>query len=218
MDASIKATRWDRLIEPERVHGSLYSDPEIFQEELEKIWYRTWVYVGHTSEVANPNDFVTKSIGPMPILMVRDRNGDVRLLMNRCPHRGNTVCVQEKGNCATFTCPYHCWTFANDGRLVGYAYPDGYKDVDKSGLGLGTVPRVEIYKGFVFASLAADGPSLEEHLGGAVRAIDQLCENSPEGEIEITAGYLRHRTKANWKFILENECDGYHPAFVHSSI
>ncbi len=218
MNIEAPRRQWSSLIESGRVHGSLYSDPEIFGIELEKIWYRTWVYVGHTSEIPNRNDFVTKSIGPMPVLMVRDRDGEVRLLLNRCPHRGNAVCVTEKGNRASFTCPYHSWTFANDGRLIGYAFPDGYQGVDKSTLGLGAVPRIAIYKGFVFGSMAEDGPTLEQHLGGALRAIDQLCENSPEGEIELTAGFLRHRTKANWKFILENECDGYHPGFVHASI
>ena len=218
MNIALPNSKWDRLIEPGRVHGSLYYDPAIFEAELERIWRRTWVYVGHTSEIPEPNDYVTKSIGPMPVIMVRDRAGEVRLLLNRCPHRGNAVCIIEKGNRSSFTCPYHSWTFANDGRLMGYAFPDGYKDVDKSTLGLGTVPRVAIYKGFVFGSMAEDGPTLEEHLGGAIRAIDQLCENSPEGEVEITAGFLHHRTKANWKFILENECDGYHPGFVHASI
>ena len=218
MNVEVPRRQWASLIESGRVHGSLYYDPEIFGIELDKIWYRTWVYVGHTSEIPNRNDFVTKSIGPMPVLMVRDREGEVRLLLNRCPHRGNAVCVMEKGNRASFTCPYHSWTFANDGRLMGYAFPDGYEGVDKSTLGLSAVPRIAIYKGFVFGSMASEGPTLEEHLGGALRAIDQLCENSPEGEIELTAGFLRHRTKANWKFILENECDGYHPGFVHASI
>lgn len=218
MNVEVPYRQWASLIEPGRVHGSLYSDPGIFNLELEKIWYRTWVYVGHTSEVPNNNDYVTKSIGPMPVLMVRDRQGEIRLLLNRCPHRGNPVCVIEKGNRSSFTCPYHSWTFANDGRLMGYAFPDGYEGVNKSELGLSSVPRVAIYRGFVFASMAAEGPTLEEHLGGARRAIDQLCDNSPEGEIELTAGFLRHRTKANWKFILENECDGYHPGFVHASI
>lgn len=218
MNVEVPRQQWASLIESGRVHGSLYCDPEIFKIELEKIWYRTWVYVGHTSEIPDRNDFVTKSIGPMPVLMVRDREGEVRLLLNRCPHRGNAVCVVEKGNRASFTCPYHSWTFANDGRLIGYAFPDGYEGVEKSTLGLSAVPRIAVYKGFVFGSMAAEGPTLEEHLGGALRAIDQLCENSPEGEIELSAGFLRHRTKANWKFILENECDGYHPGFVHASI
>jgi fatty-acyl-CoA synthase len=213
-----QTSKWDELIPPGMVHGSLYYDDAIFKEEVEKIWFTTWVYIGHESEVPEKNDFVTKSLGPMPVLMVRDSSGAIQLLLNRCPHRGNAVCVQDKGNRARFTCPYHSWTFSNNGDLINYAFPEGYEGVDKSELGLGKVTRVASYRGFVFGSMAADGPTLEEHLGGAIRTLDQVCDNSPTGEIEINAGFLKHRTRANWKFILENECDGYHPAFVHSSI
>lgn len=208
----------DTLIQGDYVHGSLYTDPAIFEEELEKIWYRTWVYVGHESEVPNNNDYVMKSIGPQPVIMVRDSDGIVRLLQNRCPHRGNQVCTSPKGNARTFTCPFHKWTFANNGKLTAFAFPDGYEGQDMSSLGLARVARVASYRGFVFGSFAADGPSLEEHLGGAAETLDRLCETSPEGEVEITAGFLQHRVKANWKFVLENETDGYHPAFVHASI
>ncbi|WP_028163139.1 aromatic ring-hydroxylating oxygenase subunit alpha [Bradyrhizobium elkanii] len=206
------------LIEPTRVRSVVYHDPQIFEQELERIWHRTWVYVGHISEVPNKNDYVTKSIGSTPVLMVHDRDGKISLLLNKCPHRGNQLCAYRQGNRGTFTCPYHSWTFANTGDLIGYAYADGYGDADKSGFSLGRVPRVGIYRGFVFGSFANEGPSLEEHLGGATASIDQLLENSPEGELELTAGFLQHRTKANWKFMLENETDGYHPAFVHGSV
>ncbi|MFG1299942.1 aromatic ring-hydroxylating dioxygenase subunit alpha [Xanthobacter sp. V3C-3] len=206
------------LIEPTRVNSRLYHDPDIFKEELEKIWYKTWVYVGHTSEIPNKNDYVTKSIGPMPVLMVRDKDGEVRLLLNKCPHRGNQLCAYQKGNRTSFTCPYHSWTFSNTGDLMGYALPEGYEGQSKAGLNLGKVPRIAIYRGFVFGSMAAEGISLEEHLGGAKAALDQLLDNSPTGELELTAGFLQHRTKANWKFMLENETDGYHPGFVHGSV
>lgn len=206
------------LIEPARVNSRLYYDPEIFQEELEKIWYRTWVYVGHTSEIPNKNDYVTKSIGPTPVLMVRDKDGEVRLLLNKCPHRGNQLCAYQKGNRTSFTCPYHSWTFSTTGDLMGYALPEGYEGQSKAGLNLGKVPRIAIYRGFVFGSMAAEGPSLEEHLGGAKAALDQLLDNSPTGELDLSAGFLQHRTKANWKFMLENETDGYHPGFVHGSV
>ncbi len=209
---------YDTLIEPTRVNSLLYHDERVFREEIERIWHRTWVYVGHVSEVPNRNDYVMKSIGPTPILMVRDRKNEISLLLNKCPHRGNQLCAYQSGNRASFTCPYHSWTFANTGELMGYAYADGYAGTDKSQFSLGRVPRIDIYRGFVFGSLAADGPTLEEHLGGAARSIDQLLENSPEGELDLTAGFLQHRTKANWKFMLENETDGYHPAFVHGSI
>ncbi|MFX6201805.1 Rieske 2Fe-2S domain-containing protein, partial [Acinetobacter baumannii] len=84
----------------------------------------TWVYVGHESEVPNANDYVVKSIGPQSVIMTRDEQGKVNLLLNRCSHRGNQVCSFERGNARSFTGPFHSWTFANDGRLVGYAFPD----------------------------------------------------------------------------------------------
>ncbi|MEP6720295.1 MAG: aromatic ring-hydroxylating dioxygenase subunit alpha, partial [Variovorax sp.] len=209
--ATAVAPQWDHLVRPEHVHGSVYTDPAIFQEELRKIWFRTWVYVGHESEVPEPNDYVMKSIGPEPILMTRDRQGAIHLLHNRCPHRGNRVCMTEKGSARSFTCPYHGWTFTNDGALRGYPFPSGYEGADRSKLGLGKVARVASYKGFVFGSMAEDGPSLEEHLGAAKDALDALCLTSPEGEVEITAGFLKHKVKSNWKFLVENETDGYHP-------
>jgi len=218
MDTMEPTRAWHDLIRPDQVHGSLYHDPAIFAAELEHIWYRTWVYVGHESEVPRPYDFVAKSIGPQAVIMTRGADGRVHLLLNRCPHRGNQVCTEDKGNARKFTCPFHNWTFANDGALTGYAYPDGYAGDDMSGLGMGRVARVESYRGFVFGSFAADGPTLLEHLGGAAEAFDRLVANSPEGEVEITAGFLKHRVQANWKLLVENETDGYHPAFVHGSI
>lgn len=206
------------LVGVERVHSSLYYDERVFAAELERIWYRTWVYVGHESEIPAANDYVTKAIGPTPILMVRDRAGDIRLLLNKCPHRGNQLCAYQKGNRSSFTCPYHSWTFSNSGELMGFAFPDGYDGLDRKAFGLGRVPRVASYRGFVFGSFAEDGPSLEEHLGGAKASLDQLLDNAPTGELDLRAGFLQHRTKANWKFMLENETDGYHPGFVHASV
>jgi phenylpropionate dioxygenase-like ring-hydroxylating dioxygenase large terminal subunit len=205
-------------VRADRVHGSLYTDEAIFREELEKIWYRTWVYVGHASEVPNPNDFVMKSIGPQQVIMTRDKDGRIHLLLNRCAHRGNQLCLEHRGNRGSFTCPYHGWTFSNNGELRGFPFASGYDGVDKNELGLGRVARVAQYKGFVFGCFSAQGASLEEYLGGAREAIDRLCSTSPVGEVEITAGFLQHRVKSNWKFVVENETDGYHPQFVHASI
>jgi phenylpropionate dioxygenase-like ring-hydroxylating dioxygenase large terminal subunit len=207
------------LIERDRVHGSLYTDPEIFERELERIWYRTWVFVGHESEVPEAGDYVRRWIGPQPLIMSRDKQGKIHLLLNRCAHRGNQVCDADRGNSSAFRCPYHGWTFANDGRLLGYPFNSGYGGRElKSQLGLGRVPRVAAYRGFVFGSFAPEGPSLQEHLGSALDAFDRLCRLSPQNEIELTAGWVKHRVKANWKMLLENETDGYHPQFVHASI
>jgi fatty-acyl-CoA synthase len=208
-----------RLIEADRVHGSLYTDPRVFADELARIWYRTWVYVGHESEVPEPDDYVVKSIGPQSIIMTRDRKGTIHLLLNRCSHRGNQICEAARGNTGALRCQYHGWTFSTDGSLLGYPFRQGYGGTDaKASLGLGRVTRVDSYQGFVFGSFAAEGPTLREHLGAATQVLDRVVRLSPEGEVRLTAGWLRHQVQANWKMLVENETDGYHPQFVHSSI
>jgi fatty-acyl-CoA synthase len=211
--------RWDELIATDGVHGSLYTDPAVYQAELERIWYRTWVFVGHESEVPEAGDYVLKSIGPQSVIMSRDKAGRIHLLLNRCTHRGNLVCDAERGNSSAFRCPYHGWTFSNAGALLGYPFSSGYGGRElKAELGLGRVPRIDSYQGFVFGSFAEEGPTLAEHLGAAAEAFDRLVQLSPEGKVALTAGWLKHKVKANWKMLLENETDGYHPQFVHASI
>lgn len=208
----------DALIEPTRVHGSLYTDEQIFRQELEKIWYTSWVFVGHATEIPEPNDYVRKKLGLQDVIMTRDAGGEIHLLLNRCAHRANLVCDDASGNSSSFRCPYHGWTYRNTGELLGYPYNKGYGGKNQLELGMGSVPRMAEYRGFVFGSFAADGPTLLEHLGAAAGELDRLAALSPEGEVELTAGWLKHETHANWKLLAENETDGYHPQFVHGSI
>ena len=192
--------------------------PAIFQAEFEKIWYRTWVYVGHSSEIPKANDFVMKSIGPQPIIMTRDRDGEIHLLHNRCPHRGNRVCVSEQGNARPFTARTTAGPSPTTARFaVTRSRPDTRASTAMSSA-WGVCRASLRIAGFVFGSFAAEGPTLEEHLGAATDSIDRLLPTSPEGEVEITAGFLKHKVKSNWKFLVENETDGYHPSFVHASI
>lgn len=129
------------------------------------------------------------------------------------------VCDAPKGNSGSFRCPYHGWTFASDGHLLGYPFERGYGEPEsKAELGLGRVPRVAEYQGFVFGSFAPEGPGLTEHLGAATDAFDRLVRLSPVGRLGLSAGWLQHRVEANWKMLVENETDGYHPPFVHASI
>jgi phenylpropionate dioxygenase-like ring-hydroxylating dioxygenase large terminal subunit len=215
---AVEAARYEDLVLPDRVHGSLYTDPDVFAEELERIWYRTWVYVGHESEVPEPNDYALKSIGPQAVIMSRDSDGEIHLLVNRCSHRANLVCDEARGNSSAFRCPYHGWTFSNRGDLLGYPFNAGYDGTAaKKDLGLGRVPRVESRHGFVFGSFAAEGISLDEHLGAAAETLDRLVRFSPVGKVSLRAGWVKHEVEANWKMLVENETDGYHPQFVHSS-
>jgi phenylpropionate dioxygenase-like ring-hydroxylating dioxygenase large terminal subunit len=111
------------LVQDERIHASLYTDPRIFEDEMERIFRRGWVFVGHDSEVPRAGDFVTRRIGTEPVLMVRDREGEVTVFANRCMHRGTMVCPGDRGHARTFTCPYHGWTYDLNGDLLGVPYP-----------------------------------------------------------------------------------------------
>ena len=212
------AVDYKLLVRDDRIHASLYTDPRIFDDEMERIFRRGWVFVGHDSEIPATGDFVTRRLGTEPVIMVRGADGSVSVLVNRCMHRGTMVCAADRGHARTFTCPYHGWTYDLSGTLLGVPYPGGYAAFDKSTHGLTRAPRVASYRGFVFASLSPTGTSLSEHLGIATRLIDRSCDLSPVGEIELTAGWVKHRCAANWKALPENDSDGYHLGFVHRSL
>jgi hypothetical protein len=133
-------------------------------------------------------------------------------------HRGTMLCAAERGRARTFTCPYHGWTYDLEGALLGVPYPGGYTAFDKSEHGLLHAARVASYRGFVFVSFSVTGITLAEHLGTATKLIDRSCDLSPSGEIELTAGWVRHRCAGNWKMLPENDSDGYHLGFVHRAL
>jgi phenylpropionate dioxygenase-like ring-hydroxylating dioxygenase large terminal subunit len=206
------------LVQDDRIHASLYTDPQIFTDEMERIFHTGWVFVGHDSEIPQPGDYVTRTLGTEPVIFVRGKDGGVAVLVNRCMHRGTLLCPAERGHARTFACPYHGWTYDLSGELLGVPYPGGYDGFDKRDHGLGRAARVDRYRGFVFASLSPTGPSLREHLGAARQLIDRSCDLAPEGEIALTAGWVKHRCAGNWKMLPENDSDGYHLGFVHSAL
>lgn len=203
----------------DRVHRRIYLDEDLFEQEMEKIFGHSWVYVAHESEVPNAGDYRRTDIGRQPVIVVRDESGGVKVLFNRCAHRAATVCQDECGNASFFRCAYHGWTYRNSGELIGVPYSNGYdrQDFDKSDYGLQPVPRVEMYRGFIFASLAPEGISLIEHLGNAAEFLDLFVDLSPDGEIVARSGTHRYWYDGNWKLQMENGVDGYHPNFVHEA-
>ena len=210
------------LVQPGRVHRDAYTDPGIFDLEMERIFGRAWLLLGHDSQIPRAGDFVTTQMGRQPVLMVRQRGGGVAVLFNRCAHRGSTVCSAARGTVTQFVCPYHGWTYGLDGALLAVPSPDGYAEdrhPQHTGLGLAEVPRREVYRGFVFASLAADGPSLKDFLGPLISSFDDLVDRAPDGEVEVevAGGVSRHAYDGNWKFVLENHLDTIHPRYVHAS-
>ncbi|UVS97778.1 aromatic ring-hydroxylating oxygenase subunit alpha [Burkholderia glumae] len=202
--------------EADRIAPSLYYDPQIFEAELERIFYKTWIWVAHESELPQPGDFRTTTIGRQPVIVVRDRTGTVNVLQNRCRHRGATVCEEHQGNAKGFTCPYHSWSYALDGALRALPYGDGYEGVcEKGDLPLEKL-RVGIYQGLIFASFNQEIEPLEDFLGGAKPWIDLFMKQGAGYPIKPN-GEHKFRFKGNWKIQLENTTDLYHFPVVHKS-
>ncbi len=206
------------LLQGDRVHSRVYTDPAIFAWEQERIFRRVWLYLCHESQIAAPGDFVRARLAGVPVLAVRQPDGGVKALVNRCAHRGAEVCQHESGRAQRFRCPYHGWTYAGDGRLVGVPLRAGYAHgFPLAEHGLAAVPRVAAYRGFVFGSLAAEGPSLMAYLGPMASAIDDMVDRAPDGAVEAAGGVHRHAFPGNWKLQMENLQDYAHPAFAHES-
>lgn len=203
------------LIERDRIHSSLYTSPQIFNEEMRKLFYGGWVFVGHESEIPNPNDYLTRMLGLEPVIMVRDRDNRISVLSNRCSHRGNLVCPREHGSASAFTCDYHGWTFSHNGDLIGVPARGG-EEKDRACLGLQT-PQVQECGGFVFATFNPDSPPLSEHLGAAKELIERSVSLSPTKRIRLSAGWVKQHFQANWKMLPENSTDGYHAPVTHGS-
>jgi phenylpropionate dioxygenase-like ring-hydroxylating dioxygenase large terminal subunit len=218
--APITADEIRTLIRPGRVNRRLYTDPDIFELELERIFGSAWIYVGHESQIKNPGDFLATRIARKPLLLVRDAAGQIQLLHNQCAHRGSMVVASGQGHTSEFRCCYHGWTYHLDGRLKAAPLLHGYPshvDPKNPEFAMRAVPRVASYRGFVFGSLDPDGPDLEDYLGYMTTSFDDMVDRAPEGELEAAGGVFKHSYQGNWKLYLENLCDAAHPLFTHQS-
>jgi phenylpropionate dioxygenase-like ring-hydroxylating dioxygenase large terminal subunit len=214
---------YDELIDMRqgRLHGSVYTDRAVLEDEFDRIWHRGWVYAAHESEVLSHGDYVVRLIGREPVIVIRRPDRSLTGLVNRCPGGSHRIVGDERGNATTFQCVVHPWIFGTDGDLAEpQHHPEGDGEtLEASQLRLAKVPRVEAYRGFIFVSLSPDGISLDDHLGPNGRdLIDRCCDSAPDGEIEVKAGALAHRMHCNWKMVVENDTDGYHPPFVHAAL
>ena len=210
------------LVEADRVHRDVYTDPEVFQLEMERLWARTWVYAGHASQVPAAGDYVTVDIAAQPLIVVRHTDGSIRVLRNRCAHKGSKVVGDTAGNTGkAFRCPYHSWAYRTDGSLLAVPLKQGYDGTrmqeTASSRGLAAVKHVEVYRGFVFVRLAEEGLGFREYFGDSLSSIDNLADRSPQGELEITGGCLRYLHNCNWKMFVENLNDTMHPMVAHAS-
>ncbi|MEL7030165.1 MAG: Rieske 2Fe-2S domain-containing protein, partial [Pseudomonadota bacterium] len=220
--SSIAAQDLEAMVRPAEVHKRLYVDPDIFDLEMDRIFGSAWVYVGHESQVPNPGDYWTTLIGKEQVIMVRGADDQVRVLFNRCPHKGAKLVNEVCGNVSNaFRCPYHAWMFKLDGSLMSIPHRQGYEDTgfdaEDAHFWMRSVARQASHRGFVFASLSEDGPDLETFLGGALTSLDNFCDRAPEGEVEVSGGVFRVVQQSNWKIFFENLNDTGHPVATHES-
>jgi phenylpropionate dioxygenase-like ring-hydroxylating dioxygenase large terminal subunit len=210
------------LVQDDRVHRDLYLSQELFALEQERLFARTWLYVGHASQVPKAGDFWSLELAGRPVMMVRQPDGAVRVFYNRCAHKGSRLVSDESGNTGRFfRCAYHSWTYKLDGSPLALPLKAGYEGTrlaeSESGRGLGEVGQVHVYRDFVFARLAQEGPSFGEYFGAVLPAIDNMVDRSPEGRLTVGGGVLRNIIHCNWKMYLENINDTVHPMSTHES-
>ena len=202
-----------------RVHRSVFTDARLFELELEHVFESTWVYVALDSELARPHDFVTRHIGRQPVLLTRGSDGRLRGFLNSCRHKGTLLCAQRAGTARFHTCPYHGWVYDSAGRcveLTDRAHGHYPPDFDADSHDLAPVARLDSYRGFVFASLSPDVPTLAEHLGEARVLLDLVADQAPDG-LEFIPGEASYTFDGNWKLQFENGLDAYHFASTHAA-
>lgn len=203
-----------------RVHRSAFTDEELFELEMKHIFEGGWIFLGHESQIPNPHDFFTIRMGRQPVIISRDKEGEIVGFVNACSHRGAQLRTERCGNASRHTCPFHSWTFSSSGKLLAFGntpeagYGPGFLKAD---LDLTRVPRVESYRGFIWGSLASEVPGLDEFLGAAKVFIDMLVDQDPNGELEILPGPQAYTFDGNWKLQTENGVDGYHVNSIHGN-
>lgn len=199
----------------------IFSDLGIFDAEIEQVFGRTWLFLGHDSMIPEPGDFITSRMGRDSVILVRDKSGRVGAFLNTCRHRGNMVCQFDRGNATTFTCSYHGWSYANDGSLHSVPFQKAAYDdqIDRSEWGLAPVPRLASYGGLHFGCWSAEAPSLDVHLGDMRWYLDHLVLAQWGEGVEAISSRHSHRIGANWKIISENFVgDHYHTLTTHAAV
>lgn len=209
----------DALVRPEEgsVSRRIFVDPGLFRRELEQIFARSWLYVGHASEVPSAGDYVTRMTGLDPVIVCRTEDDEIGVYLNSCRHRGMQVCRVDRGNTSHFRCPYHGWTYKNNGALAGVpALNEGYgPGFDRSRLGLIRPPHIRVLHGLIFINWDPDAISLEEYLGDALWYLDISFGRTDDGN-EVVGSPQRSISRMNWKLGADNFVgDGYHVAMTH---
>ena len=202
------------------ISRGIFFDPQIYREELARVFAKAWLFMGHESQIPEPGDYFTNYMGEDPVIVWRDSGGKIRVFLNTCRHRGMRICRTDTGSARQFTCPFHGWTYSSEGKLVGVPFfEDGYfNDLDRDKWALFEVPRVQSYGGLLFANMDPACMRLDAFLGDLRWYLDVFL-GRPLGGIEVLPGRQRYSCKTNWKIASENFAgDTYHLPYSHASL
>jgi len=196
------------------------NDEELYKLEMERIFAKTWLLLGHETEIPKAGDFVVRDMGEDQVIVTRDRNNEIHVNLNVCPHRGMKVCTAEAGNAQAHRCIYHGWAFRPDGSFIGAPVEKEKMHgnlLSKEQLGLKKA-RVQLYGGLIFATWNIDGPSLDDFLGDIKFYLDQLFCRTDSG-LEMLGPPQRFVLPCNWKIPGEQSgSDGFHTLTLHRSL
>ena len=210
------------LVRDTEVHRDCYTSEEVFALEMEQLFASTWIYVGHASQIPRPGDFYATTVGDQPVVMVRHTDASIRVLYNRCAHKGVQIAPEGCGHTGKFfRCPYHAWTYRTDGRLLSIPLKKGYDhtgfEACEASQGMVAVGAVEVYRDFVFCRLRPEGMGFAQFFGPALSTLDNMVDRSPEGRLEVAGGVMRYLHRCNWKMLVDNQTDTCHPMVAHES-
>lgn len=196
----------------------IYTDRDIYELEQELIFGRSWLMLGHETHVPKPGDFLATYMGEDPVVMVRQRDGSIKVFLNQCRHRGMRICREDFGNAKSFTCTYHGWAYDQAGALVSVPHAErAYGSCLDKKEWSPKQARVETYKGLVFANWDPEAPSLAEWVSDAGLYLDFMLDRSARGT-EVIGGIQKWIIPCNWKFAAEQfVTDFYHVQYSHIS-
>ncbi|MGE0828372.1 MAG: Rieske 2Fe-2S domain-containing protein [Hyphomonadaceae bacterium] len=199
-----------------RVNRRVFVDQDVLDREMKSIFERCWLFLGHESELPKAGDFIVRTVGGHNLIFVRGQDDKLRAFFNVCPHRGATVCREDRGNTKLFRCLYHSWAFDTQGKTVVRPEPERYAPgaLEAGQFDLPPVPRIEDYRGFYFINFNPAAESLVEYLAGATKYLDRVVDKSEVG-LEVIGGTHQYAIAANWKCLCENTYDGYHAGPTH---
>ena len=204
------------------ISREIFVDEDIYRQEQEQVFARAWLFIGHESQVQKPGDYFISRMGEESVILCRDRDSQIHAFLNSCRHRGMKVCRYDEGNTPVFTCPYHGWSYATNGDLVGVPYfKSAYNsELDKSQWGLVEVTQLCNYKGSIWATWDREAPDFFEYIGGYKLYLDFLLDgwDGQEGGTEVYGGIEKWVIPCNWKFPSENFVGDRYQNISHRSV